>query len=230
MKVVILAGGKGIRIRDVNDKVPKPLIKVNNIPIILRIMKHYSFYGYKDFIILGGYKVDTIKEYFHKNKIVNDEGWDVEIIDSKVETNTAGRLLWIRESLKNDELFHLTYGDGLSDINLIDLVDFHKVSKSLITLTAVHPKSTFGVLNIDTNLKITSFDEKPVLKELWINGGYMCVNSNVLNYIKGLKDSLETDLIPILIKECKVSAFQHESFWFAMDTEKDKLYLEKIIE
>lgn len=245
IKVVILAGGFGSRISEETYDKPKPMIRINNKPILIRIMEHYSSYGFNDFVICTGYRSDYIKEYFFNlnnyssdfeinyktGKIIREKNnysnWNVRIIDTGLNTMTGGRIKRVKKYLSNS--FLLTYGDGVCDINLFDLINLHKKKKSLVTLTAVSPPSRFGVLEIK-NHKVTSFEEKPndTTNNL-INGGYFVMSKDILNYIKDDSSILEKDVLPIIAKKGELSAFTHKGFWRCLDTIRDKKILESEI-
>ena len=215
MKVVILAGGLGTRISEYTKTIPKPMIKINNKPIIFHIMKHYSNYGFKDFYIAAGYKKKIIKDYF-KKKFYD---WKVNVIDTGQKTMTGGRLKRLKKFFK-DETFLLTYGDGLSNINLTKLLNFHKKNKSIVTMTAVRPPARFGAIKIKDN-KVTYFKEKSKMDEGWINGGFFVVESKFLKYIKSDKTFLEREPLEKITKSRKLSAFKHQGYWQCVDTIRD---------
>ena len=215
MKVVILAGGLGTRISEYTKTVPKPMIKINNKPIIFHIMKHYSHYGFKDFYIAAGYKKKIIKDYF-KKKFYN---WNVNVIDTGQKTMTGGRLKRLKKFFKN-ETFLLTYGDGLSNVNLSKLINFHKKNKSLVTMTAVRPPARFGAIKIKKG-KVTYFKEKSKMDEGWINGGFFVVDSKFLKYIKSDKTFLEREPLEKITKKRKLNAFKHQGYWQCVDTVRD---------
>ena len=215
MKVVILAGGLGTRISEYTKTVPKPMIKINNKPIIFHIMKHYSHYGFKDFYIAAGYKKKIIKDYF-KKKFYN---WNVNVIDTGQRTMTGGRLKRLKKFFKN-ETFLLTYGDGLSNVNLSKLINFHKKNKSLVTMTAVRPPARFGAIKIKKG-KVTYFKEKSKMDEGWINGGFFVVESKFLKYIKSDKTFLEREPLEKITKKRKLNAFKHQGYWQCVDTVRD---------
>jgi len=215
MKVVILAGGLGTRISEYTKTVPKPMIKINNKPIIFHIMKHYSHYGFKDFYIAAGYKKKIIKDYF-KKKFYN---WNVNVIDTGQRTMTGGRLKRLKKFFKN-ETFLLTYGDGLSNVNLSKLINFHKKNKSLVTMTAVRPPARFGAIKIKKG-KVTYFKEKSKMDEGWINGGFFVVDSKFLKYIKSDKTFLEREPLEKITKKRKLNAFKHQGYWQCVDTVRD---------
>ena len=215
MRVVILAGGLGTRISEYTKTVPKPMIKINNKPIIFHIMKHYSNYGFKDFYIAAGYKKKIIKDYFKKNFY----DWKVNVIDTGQKTMTGGRLKRLKKIFK-DETFLLTYGDGLSNINLTKLINFHKKNKSMVTMTAVRPPARFGAIKIKNN-KVTYFKEKSKMDEGWINGGFFVVESEFLKYIKSDNTFLEREPLEKITKSRKLSAFKHQGYWQCVDTIRD---------
>jgi len=186
MKVVILAGGKGSRISQYTQKIPKPMIKVGKVPMLSHIMRIFKFYGFDEFIIAGGYKINKIKSYYKNSK----EFKNMKIIFTGQNSMTGGRLLKVKKYLKEEEPFFMTYGDGLCDINLNNLEKFHKRHKNLASITAVHPPVRFGELKIKNN-KIIKFDEKPELKTSWINGGFFILNYKIFDYIKNDKTVFE---------------------------------------
>jgi glucose-1-phosphate cytidylyltransferase len=224
MKVVILAGGMGTRIKEFTKTIPKPMITINKKPILVHIMQHYSNFGFKDFYIALGYKGNIIKSYFKKKKFKN---WNINCIETGKKTMTGGRLKRLKKYLKNDT-FLMTYGDGLSDVNLKNLVKFHKKTKKTITLTAVRPPARFGVIKIKNN-KVKYFKEKSSLDEGWINGGFFVVEPEIFKYIKDDKTYLERNPLEKIAKQGKLTAFKHYGFWQCMDTLRDKEILEKKI-
>ena len=215
MKVVILAGGLGTRISEYTKIIPKPMIRVNKKPIIYYIMKHYSNYGFKDFYIALGYKGHIIKKYFKKNNF----GWNINLIDTGQKTMTGGRLKRLKKHLGN-EPFMLTYGDGLSNVNIKKLLNFHKKNKKLVTLTAARPPARFGAIKILGN-KVKYFKEKSKLDEGWINGGFFVMQPEFLNYIKNDQTFLEREPMELLTKKNQLVAFKHDNFWQCMDTKRD---------
>ena len=222
MKVVILAGGKGTRLSEYTKILPKPMIKIGSKPILEHIINYYIKFGFKDFIIASGYKHNIIKNYF-KNKKQSPK---IKVINTGVETLTGLRLKKLKNELK--QTFMLTYGDGLANINLRKLLNFHKRSKKLITLTAVHPPARFGELSIAKNT-VTKFEEKPQLQEGWINGGYFVVEPEFLKFIENKNVMLERSPLIKAVKKKKLGAFKHEGFWFCMDTLRDKKVLDNMI-
>ena len=248
MKLVILAGGFGTRINEENSLIPKPLIEIGNQPIIWHIMKMYSYYGIKEFIICCGYKGNMIKDYFinyaylnsdlkinlseNSVKILNNQkdDWKITLVDTGIETLTGGRIKQIYKYIKNDKLFCLTYGDGLSDINIKKLIQHHVKHKRLVTVTAVSIPGRFGDLEIDQNDKVKNFSEKRSSKATKdrINGGFMVIDSSVAKLIKNNQSNFESDTLTLLSKKKQVSAFIHDGFWQCMDTPREKIMLENM--
>ena len=222
MKCVILAGGKGTRISELTKKIPKPMIKIMGRPIIFHIMKHYSNYGIKDFIIAAGYKQNVIKRYFQNKK---PKSWKIQIINTGQDTMTGGRLKRLKKYL-NNETFMVTYGDGLSNVNINKLIKFHKKFKKISTLTTVRPPARFGAIKIKGN-KVTYFKEKSKLDEGWINGGFFVFEPEIFKLIKNDKTFLEREPLQKLGKKKQLLAFKHNGFWQCMDTIRDKKILER---
>jgi glucose-1-phosphate cytidylyltransferase len=245
MKVVILAGGFGTRLSEETVNIPKPMVEIGEKPILWHIMKIYSYYGYNDFIICLGYKGYIIKEYFinyfmHMSDVsVNlangeievhnshAENWKVTLVDTGLNTMTGGRIKRVKEYL-NNETFMMTYGDGVGNINIKELVDFHKSHGRLATLTAVQPSGRFGTLTINEEKKIESFIEKPDGDGAWINGGFFVLEPEVINYIKGDNTTWEREPLENLTKDNQLYAYQHKGFWRPMDTLRDKIELERL--
>ena len=221
MKVIILAGGMGTRLQEYTKTIPKPMVKIKKIPLIMHIMKHYAKYGFKEFIIATGYKSKFIEKFF-KKKI---EDWKITIINTGRNTMTGGRIKRLRKFI-NQETFMLTYGDGLSDVNIKKLISFHKKNKNFVTLTAVRPPARFGGIKID-GTKVRYFKEKSSLDEGWINGGFFVMEPNILNFIKNDKTVLERQPLEEVCKKNKLGAFKHFNFWQCMDTIRDKKLLEE---
>ena len=221
MKVVILAGGLGTRLPEYTYSIPKPMVEINNKPIIHHIMNHYAKYNFKNFYIALGYKGDVIKKYF--NKKVKD--WNINLIDTGKFTMTGGRLKRLKKYLGN-ETFLMTYGDGISNINLNKLLKFHKKNKKLITLSAVRPPARFGAIKLNGN-KVKFFKEKSKLDEGWINGGFFVIEPKFLDFIKNDKTFLEKEPLEKAAKKKQLLAYKHDDFWQCMDTKRDKEYLEK---
>ena len=244
MKVVILAGGYGTRISEESHLKPKPMIEIGEKPILWHIMKYYAHFGFDDFIICLGYKGHIIKEYFanyslyhsdvtfdfkkggsvdiHKN---DTQPWRVTLVDTGTETETGGRIKKIKPYLNENEAFMLTYGDGLSDVDLHKLLKLHNKSDNIVTVTAIQPVGRYGVLDIEEN-KVRAFREKQIEDVSWINGGYMVADPRLLEYITYDKCILEQEPLQSLAKEGKLGAYKHTGFWACMDTQRDKNHLE----
>ena len=223
MKVVILAGGYGTRLSEYTKLIPKPMVKVGGKPIILRIINLYKKYGFKEFYIALGYKGNVIRNFFKKK--VKDV--KINLIETGKNTMTGGRLKRLKKYLDN-ETFLMTYGDGVSDINIKKLINFHKKNKSVITLTAVRPPARFGSIKIKGDY-IYYFKEKSSVDEGWINGGFFVIEPKIFKYIKNDKTYLEREPMQALSSKRKLSAFKHKGFWQCMDTIRDKEILEKAI-
>jgi glucose-1-phosphate cytidylyltransferase len=241
MKVVLLAGGLGTRLSEETVLKPKPMVELGGMPILWHIMKIYSAYGYNDFIVCLGYKGYVIKEYFanyflHKSDVTIDlsnnsikvhdsqaEPWKITLVDTGNESMTGGRIKRIQPFVK-DEPFMLTYGDGVSDVNIKDLVDFHKKGNKLCTVTAVQPSGRFGALDIGAgNNQVHSFFEKPKGDGSWINGGYFVCEPGIFDYIKSGDSTIwEKDPMEGIAKDGQMDAYKHDGFWRPMDTLKDK--------
>ena len=245
MKVVILAGGFGTRISEESHLKPKPMIEVGEKPILWHIMKHYSQYGYNEFIICLGYKQYVVKEFFadyflHTSDVTFDlannsmevhnnyaEPWKVTLIDTGLRTMTGGRVKRIREYV-GDEPFMLTYGDGVSDINLKELEAFHRAHGKIATISAVNVGLRFGVLDLGSNGQINSFREKNDSDGGVINGGFMIMNPEVFDYIEGDSTVFEKEPLENLAKNGELMAYHHTGFWKCMDTQRDKMQLEEM--
>ena len=225
MKVVILAGGMGTRISEYTKTIPKPMIKVCGKPIIHRIIDHYMKYGHNEFFIALGYKGKVIKEYFKKKQFTKKI--KIHLIETGKNTMTGGRLKRLSKYL-GKETFLMTYGDGLSNINLKKLIKFHKQKKKIMTLTAVRPPARFGAIKIANN-KVKYFKEKSSLNEGWINGGFFVIEPEIFKYIKNDKTYLERGPLEKIASLGKLIAFKHYGFWQCMDTLRDKEILEKKI-
>jgi glucose-1-phosphate cytidylyltransferase len=244
MKVVILAGGLGTRLAEETEVRPKPMVEVGEKPILWHIMKHYAHYGFNEFIVALGYKGEIIKRFFLEHsamrstfsidlktgKIVEgeevSENWLVHLVDTGLESSTGGRIARVRRYL-NNETFMLTYGDGVSNVNLNALLDLHKQCGRVVTLTAVRPPARFGGLVFDGN-SVISFIEKPQIGEGWINGGYMVMEPEIFDYIQGDATNLEAQILEQLAAEGQLAAYHHEDFWQCMDTLRDKKLLETL--
>jgi len=244
MKIVILAGGYGTRLSEETDIRPKPMVEVGGKPILWHIMKMYSHYGFNEFVVLLGYKGYYIKEYFanyflHQSDVTFDmsngdmkvhnnssEPWKVTLLDTGIDSMTGGRIKRAKEFI-GDDTFMLTYGDGVSDVNIKDLYDFHKKEKTQVTMTAIQPAGRFGALDINSNL-IKEFVEKPAGDGNWINGGFMVCEPEVLELITSDDTVFEKYPLQTLAKEGKLSAYKHTGFWQCMDTLRDKIYLNEL--
>jgi len=223
MKVVILAGGLGTRLAEYTKTIPKPMVKILSVPIIERIIRHYNKFGFEDFLIAGGYKQNVLKKFF-KNKLRN---LNIKVVDTGKKTMTGGRVKRLEKYLKKDR-FMLTYGDGLSNVNLKELLKFHSKTKNYVTLTAVRPPARFGGIKIKGK-KIKYFKEKSHLDEGWINGGFFVMEPKIFNFLKNDNTILESFPLENICKINKLGAFKHNGFWQCMDTKRDKQLLEQII-
>ena len=244
MKVVILAGGLGTRISEETHLKPKPMIEIGGKPILWHIMKMYSTYEINDFVICCGYKGYMIKEYFanyflHTSDVTFDmknnkmevhhkyaEPWMVTLVDTGLETMTGGRLKKVKDFV-GDETFCFTYGDGVSDVNISKLIEFHNISKTIATVTSVQPPGRFGSLDINGS-KITNFKEKPAGDGNWINGGFFVLEPKIFDYIDGDSTIWERQPLEKLAEEGQLSAYKHNAFWQPLDTLRDKTYLENL--
>ena len=224
MKVVILAGGFGTRLSEYTKSIPKPMIKVNGRPIIYYIMKHFYNYGFKEFYVAIGYKGNVLEKYFKKNKFP----WEVNLIETGLNTMTGGRIRRLKKYL-GDERFFMTYGDGLANVNFRKLLKFHIKKKKLATMTAVRPPARFGKIKLNNHNKVTLFREKSNLDEGWINGGFFVLESKVLSLIKSDKTFFEKQPLEILSKKGQLMAFKHKKTWQCMDTIRDMQILEKLL-
>ena len=244
MKAVLLAGGLGTRISEETSLKPKPMVEIGGRPILWHIMKSYSAHGINDFIICCGYKGYVIKEYFanyflHMSDVTFDmrfnqmsvhcgyaEPWRITLVDTGESTMTGGRLKRVREHVGNDT-FCFTYGDGVSNVNIKELIDFHKEQKTLATLTATQPPGRFGAISLgQEQTKITSFQEKPGGDGAWINGGYFVLEPEVIDYMTDDSTVWEQEPLEKLAHKEQLSAYKHDGFWQPMDTLRDKNYLE----
>jgi glucose-1-phosphate cytidylyltransferase len=244
MKIVILAGGLGTRLSEETDLKPKPMVEIGGKPILWHIMKIYSHYGFNDFVICCGYKGYHIKEYFtnyflhqadvtidlSKNSVSvhrsNAEPWKITLVDTGINSMTGGRIKRIEPFVLNEQ-FMLTYGDGVSNVNISNLLDFHNKSKKYATLTAVQPSGKFGAININNDGNVLSFHEKPKGDGSWVNGGFFVLEPPIFNYIKE-GDSTIWEQAPLenLAKDNQLNSFKHTGFWKPMDTLRDKSELE----
>ena len=223
MKVVILAGGFGTRLSEYTKSIPKPMIDINGKPMIYYILKFYAKHGFKDFYIALGYKGQVIKNFFKKNSY----GWNINLIETGKKTMTGGRLKRLAKHLRN-ETFMMTYGDGLSNVNLKKLLKFHKNNKKLVTLTAVRPPARFGALKFKGHL-VRYFKEKSKVDEGWINGGFFVIEPKFLNFIKKDDTYLEREPLELASKKKQLVAYRHEGFWQCIDTKRDLDKIRKIL-
>ena len=222
LKAVILAGGYGTRISEESYLKPKPMIEIGGKPILWHILKIYSNYDINEFIICCGYKANKIKEYFDRS---DSESWNIQLVDTGLDTMTGGRLKRIQDYV--DDTFCVTYGDGLSNIDINNLISFHREKKSLATLTAIHPPERFGVLNLSGDY-VTEFHEKHSGESSWINGGFFVFEPGIFDYLRDDSTVLEKTPLETLAKEKKLNAFKHNGFWHPMDTLRDKKHLENL--
>ena len=248
MKVVILAGGRGTRISEESVLRPKPMIEIGGKPIIWHIMKIYSFYGFHEFIICCGYKGQMIKEYFihyyvnqsdstfllqNKEIVVHGvvaEPWKVTLANTGLNTLTAGRVLKIKKYLGEDEEFFLTYGDGVSDVNILDVLSFHREHGKAVTITTTQPSGRFGALKIDKQNQVMGFKEKARADSAWVNAGFMVLSRRAFDYLGDGSEMLETGPFERIAGAGEMAAYKHEGFWSPMDTLRDKEYLESMWE
>ena len=248
MKVVLLAGGFGTRLSEETDIRPKPMVEIGGKPILWHIMKIYSYYGFNEFVILLGYKGYYIKEYFanyfrHMSDFTVDlknnsidffnnkaEPWKITLLDTGVNSMTGGRVKRAQEFIR-DEPFMLTYGDGVSDVNISELVAFHKSHGKAMTMTSAQPEGRFGALNINKENRVTSFSEKPKGDGGWINAGFFICEPKVFNYItEGDNTVFEQSPLENLAKDGEIFTYKHAGFWKPMDTLRDKMQLQKMWE
>ncbi len=215
MKVVILAGGLGTRLSEYTHSIPKPMIDIKGKPMIYYIMKHYAKYGFNNFYLALGYKGEIIKKYFNKNSF----GWKINLIDTGKKTMTGGRLKRLEKYLKKEKFF-LTYGDGLSNINLKKLLEFHNKKKKLVTLTAVRPPARFGAIKLKGDF-VNYFKEKSKLDEGWINGGFFVIEPEFLKNIRNDQSFLEREPLEKIYKKKQLVAYKHTGFWQCVDTKRD---------
>ena len=246
MKVIILAGGLGTRLSEYTNIIPKPMLQIGGKPILWHIMKYYAHYGHNQFYIALGYKAELIKDYFLNYRALNadftvdlssgditshqveSEDWRVTLVNTGEDSMTGGRVKRMQSYIGN-EPFLLTYGDGVADIDLKELVAFHKNHGKMITVSAVRPSARFGELNLDGN-KVSSFQEKPQLHEGWINGGYFVINPEFFDLINGDSTMLEREPLEQATNAGELMAYRHDGFWHCMDTKRDHELLESLWE
>jgi glucose-1-phosphate cytidylyltransferase len=249
MKTIILAGGYGTRIRDVANEIPKPMVPVGEFPILWHIMQQYSYHNFKEFVLCLGYKSETIKDYFlnqqkrhssftldlksgeitnHTKQVLDD--WKITFAETGKNSLTGARIYRAKQYLENDDMFMLTYGDGVSDINLKKLLEFHKSHGKLMTVSGAHPPGRFGELSLDGD-QVVGFNEKPQATEGWISAGYFVCNRKVLDYLTSNEDlTLEKEPITNIVNDNQMMVYKHEGFWHPMDTSRDYQLLNQLWE
>jgi len=225
MKVLILAGGFGTRLSEETDLIPKPLVKIGGKPILWHIMKHYSAFGFNDFVVLLGYKGHMIEDYFLNQS--DSFNWNITFLDTGLNTDTGGRIKRAEKIIDNKP-FMLTYGDGLANIDLNKLISFHESHDGLATMTSVQLASRFGILEIGDKERVKQFKEKPKENEAWINGGFFLCEPGILKYIKNDSTTFEKDPLATLTEDGKLFTYRHKGFWKCMDTLRDKRELDEL--
>jgi len=246
MKVIILAGGFGTRISEESVNKPKPMVEIGGKPILWHIMKYYSYYGFNDFVIALGYKGDYIKDYFRKYASINsdfsinlktnkidilnesNEDFNVTLVDTGLNSMTGGRLYNLKDFLSEEEEFMLTYGDGVSNVNLNELISFHKAKGKIATLTSVRPSARFGNIKLDESGNVLSFEEKPQTEQGWINGGFFIFKKEIFDFLRSKDEILEKYPLETLAERGELSAYQHFGFWQCMDTLRDMKFLNNL--
>jgi glucose-1-phosphate cytidylyltransferase len=222
MQVVILAGGFGTRLSEETDLIPKPMVRIGDIPILHHIMNYYSAFGHKDFVVALGYKANVIIEYFETTKNLE---LNINLVDTGLETSTGGRIKMLEDILDNE--FMLTYGDGLSNVNIDELLEHHRRFGKIATVTAVRPPARFGTIETSNGI-VTKFAEKDPQDAGWINGGFFCLNKKVCEFISDSTTSFESEPLSHLVEIQELSAFEHHGWWQPMDTLRDKRTLESV--
>ena len=231
MKTIILAGGFGTRLSEYTDVIPKPMVMINRKPILIRVINIFTYYGFKDFYLALGYKAELVSSYFNSqinqstSCKINNENINIHLIDTGLETMTGGRVKRLKKYIGN-EAFLLTYGDGVGDIDIGELVKFHKSHKKMVTVTAVRPPARFGALTIEGDY-VTNFEEKNPLSEGWINGGFFVIEPEFFDFIKDDQTILERNPLENVANQGQMCAYKHEGFWQCMDTKRDKDFLEE---
>ena len=244
MKVIILAGGLGVRLSEYTESIPKPMVAIGGRPILWHIMSSYARFGHKDFYIALGYKAELVKEYFIKYQILNSDfsidlgtgeltpkqldevDWQVNLVDTGLNSMTGGRVKRMQSFMGNEKCL-LTYGDGVSDVDIERLIDFHNAHGKLVTITAVHPRARFGELQMQGNL-VTSFKEKPQAQQGWVNGGFFVIEPGFFDLIEGDDTTLERKPLERCAEMGELMAYNHDGFWQCMDTKRDVEYLEEL--
>lgn len=245
MKVILLAGGLGTRLSEYTNLIPKPMVPVGGKPMLWHIMQTYASYGHKDFYVALGYKAEVIKEYFLNYRAINSNftvdlgsgkidphefspvDWRITLVDTGDSTMTGGRVKRLREYVGN-EVFMLTYGDGLADINIDELLAFHKSHGKMVTVSAVRPPARFGEMKLHSDGCVESFKEKPQMNEGWINGGFFVVNPEFFDFISGDSTLLEREPLEMASLKGELMAYRHNGFWHCMDTKRDQELLDKM--
>ena len=222
MQVVILAGGFGTRLAEETDLIPKPMVRIGNIPILQHIMNYYSEFGHRDFVVALGYKAEVIVDYFATAKNIE---FNINLVDTGIDTSTGGRIKMLENEF--DDEFMLTYGDGLSNVNIDDLLNHHRKFGKIATVTAVRPPARFGTIEI-TNGVVTKFAEKDPQDAGWINGGFFCLNKKICQFISDSTTSFESEPLNHLVRIQELSAYEHHDWWQPMDTLRDKRTLESL--
>ena len=222
MQVVILAGGFGTRLAEETDLIPKPMVRIGSIPILQHIMNYYLEFGHRDFVVALGYKAEVIVDYFATAKNIE---FNINLVDTGIDTSTGGRIKMLENEL--DDEFMLTYGDGLSNVNIDDLLDHHRKFGKIATVTAVRPPARFGAIEI-TNGVVTKFAEKDPQDAGWINGGFFCLNKKICQFISDSTISFESEPLNHLVRIQELSAYEHHDWWQPMDTLRDKRTLESL--
>ena len=226
MKTIILAGGFGTRLSEYTDVIPKPMVMINRKPILIRVINIFTYYGFKDFYLALGYKAELVSSFFNSqinqstSYKINNENINIHLIDTGLETMTGGRVRRLKKYIGN-EAFLLTYGDGVGDIDIGELVKFHKSHKKMVTVTAVRPPARFGALTIEGDY-VTNFEEKNPLSEGWINGGFFVIEPEFFDFIKDDQTILERNPLENVANQGQMCAYKHEGFWQCMDTKRDK--------
>jgi glucose-1-phosphate cytidylyltransferase len=244
MKIIILAGGFGTRLSEYTDTIPKPMVTIGGKPIIFHIMNHYAKYGFKEFYIALGYKSEIIKDYFLNYRTLNSDftidlgtgdithhnfdnlDWKITLVNTGENTMTGGRIKRVQNFIGNETCM-LTYGDGVSDVNIKELLKFHNTHKKLVTVTAVRPHARFGELEITEDYLVENFKEKPQINNGWINGGFFVLEPEFFSYIEGDNTFLEKEPLEIAAQKKQLIAYKHSGFWQCMDTKRDRDSLEE---
>ena len=225
MKVIILAGGFGSRLSEYTEAIPKPMVQIGELPIIVHIMNYYSYYGHNEFYLALGYKAEIFHEFFKSYQTPKE--WNIKLIDTGLNTMTGGRIKKIEDAIR-DDTFMITYGDGLSNININKLIKFHESHQKLLTISAVRPPARFGALELKGDV-VKKFTEKSQLDEGWINGGFFVCNRKIFSYLENDSTILEREPFEMIANESQMMAYKHDGFWQCMDTKRDKDLLDKMI-